>query len=355
MLSCKQALNEIVELLSAYSESNSWEHYVTLLSGLGYVVLELKEDARQGKLRRKKKHDEVQFNRGAANIPRQDFPNVVTSSRKPLSTEDRSSLTLRSDFKPEPYVSEEEDGSNRKSIITVQPSNHESRSEMTTVGHESLSLTVNAGPATKEIGMTRREKLKEEIERCGNRYRGEYFIVNGNERSETVIPEEIDRFFSRFQEGQWLTNFNLMPLLFSFNWLSTTLVLDSSYISSVTLEDGNRRSNLRVTWPLHDNYDRVIVPCCFQSHWTLFDVDLESNIIRQYNSLAGDASTSAVVVSAIKERLTHAMVGRENRTRDFAIVSGVYDDSHSFKLFISALKVRRHLNNKRTILIAEYT
>lgn len=217
MLSCKQALNEIVELLSAYSESNSWEHYVTLLSGLGYVVLELKEDARRGKLRRKKKHDEVQFNRGAANIPRQDFPNVATRSRKPLSTDELSSLTLRSDFKPEPCISEEEDGFNRKSIITVQPSNHDSRSEVTTVGQESLSPTENAGPAAKEIRMTRREQLKEEIERCRKCYRGKYFIINGNERSETVSPDEIDRFFSRFQEGEWLTNFNLMPLLFSFN------------------------------------------------------------------------------------------------------------------------------------------
>jgi len=344
-----------VELLSAYSESNSWEHYVTLLSGLEYAVSELKEDTRQGKLRRKKKHDEVQFNRGTTNVPKQDFPNVATRSRKPVSTDDLSSVTLRSDCKPEPCVSEEEDDSIQKSIITVQPSNHDSRSEVTTVGQEGLSPKDNAGPATKEIGMTCREKLKEEIECCENRYCGEYFIVNGNERSETVSPEEIDRFFSRFQEGEWLTNFNLMPLLFSFNWPSTTLVLDSSYTSSVALKDGNRRSYPRVTWPLHDNHDRVIVPCCFQSHWTLFDVDLESKILRHYDSLAGDILTSADVVPAIKERLTHAMVGWENRTRDFATVSGVYEDFDSYMLLISALKVRRHLNNKRTILIAEYT
>jgi len=100
-----------VELLSAYSESNSWEHYVTLLSGLEYAVSELKEDTRQGKLRRKKKYDEVQFNRGTTNVPKQDFPNVVTRSRKPVSTDDLSLVTLRSDYKPEPYVSEEEDDS----------------------------------------------------------------------------------------------------------------------------------------------------------------------------------------------------------------------------------------------------
>lgn len=100
-----------MELLSAYSESNSWEHYVTLLSGLEYAVSELKEDTRQGKLRRKKKYDEVQFNRGTTNVPKQDFPNVVTRSRKPVSTDDLSLVTLRSDYKPEPYVSEEEDDS----------------------------------------------------------------------------------------------------------------------------------------------------------------------------------------------------------------------------------------------------
>ncbi|KAL9103270.1 MAG: hypothetical protein Q9163_001672 [Psora crenata] len=289
------ALHEIAELLSAYWESNSMENYITLLNGLEYVVLELKGDIRQGKQLERKKYNELQFSRGPTNVPMQDFPNVVTRSHKPVSMDALSSLTLRSDLKPEPFVSE---GANQQCIPVVQPSGYDSRSEVTRVGRESFTSGDNAGPATIDPGMTIRDKLKEEIERCGDYYRGNYFIVNGNEHSETVNPDEIDRFFSRFQEGEWLTNFNLMPLLFSFDWPSTTLVLHSFYTSIATLKDGNRH------------------------HWTLFEVDLQSNVIRQYDSLTGDVSKSADVVSAIKVRLAHAMVGWESQNRDFATVGG---------------------------------
>ena len=125
-----------------------------------------------------------------------------------------------------------------------------------------------------------------------------------------------------------------MPLLFSFDWPSTTLVLHSFYTLFATLKDGNQQSNPKVPWPLDGNHDRVIIPCCFQSHWILFDVDLPSNLIRQYDSLAGDVSKLADVVSAIKVRLAHAMVGWESRNREFATVCGVSEDSHSFISFL---------------------
>ena len=86
------------------------ENYITLLNGLEYVVLKLKGDIRQGKQLGRKKYGELQFSRGPANVPMQDFPNVVTRSRKPVSMDDLSSLTLRSDLKTELFVSE---GANR--------------------------------------------------------------------------------------------------------------------------------------------------------------------------------------------------------------------------------------------------
>lgn len=72
---------------------------------------------------------------------------------------------------------------------------------------------------------------------------------------------------------------------------------------------------MRVRWPLRRDHDHVILPCCFERHWTLFDVDLKRNVIREYDSLAGDVSKSGELVSAIKERLAYAMDGWEAKLR----------------------------------------
>ena len=119
------------------------------------------------------------------------------------------------------------------------------------------------------MGMPARDKLKQAIERCKESYRGKTFIVNNDERSETVLPNEINRFFSFFQEGEWLANYNLMPLPFSFRWPPTTLVLHSSYTPLIALKTGV------VQWPIRHDHDRIILPCYFRGHWTLYDIDLK--------------------------------------------------------------------------------
>ena len=46
--------------------------------------------------------------------------------------------------------------------------------------------------------MPAKDKLKQEIERCEKFYWGKTFIINGDKRSETIYPDEIHYFFSRF-------------------------------------------------------------------------------------------------------------------------------------------------------------
>lgn len=87
------------------------------------------------------------------------------------------------------------------------------------------------------------DKLGQTIKYCRDLYRGQSFIVNCDEYSKIVNPNEIDDFFSHFQKKEWLTNFNLMPLIFSLNWPSTTLVLHSSYISLIKIKNDNQKSN----------------------------------------------------------------------------------------------------------------
>lgn len=114
-----------------------------------------------------------------------------------------------------------------------------------------------------------------------------------------------------------------MPLLFSLRWGSTTLVLYSAYTSFAALENGSQQPSTRVQWPLRRDHDRVILPCCIQSHWTLYDVDLKRSSIRHYDSLVGDVSKSEAVVSAIQERLAYAIEEWESSNRDFTIARGV--------------------------------
>ena len=113
---------------------------------------------------------------------------------------------------------------------------------------------------------------------------------------------EIDKFFDRFQYDM-LTEGHLMPLLFSFNWPRTTLVLHCAY-TQISDRKGEGKSGTAIQWPLHSGHDRAIIPYCLNLHWKLFDVDLNNNLIRYYDSLGSDPSLE--LVEAIKRRLTYA-------------------------------------------------
>jgi hypothetical protein len=307
-----------------YSKFNPMEDYITLLDSLEHLIMELREKSSQKRqCKKKSKQKETRFNHSPANVPQ--FPNVTTRSRGPVSSTDLSSLMPHSNLTPGPIHPDvtEPPPVSQGTTITDRSNGADDQSEITLVDQENPMLKA-AG--TANTGMPARDKLKQEIEYCKKTYQGKTFIVNGDESSETVLPEEISGFFSRFQEGTWLADSNLMPLLFSFRWPSTTLVLHSSYMSFTALENGSQQSRTRVRWPLRRDHNRIVLPCCNGVHWTLYDVDLERNSIRHYDSLAG--SPSDLVVSAIKERLAYAMEGREIPKRDFTMVSGVSEHSH---------------------------
>lgn len=315
-----------MEVLSIYSKCNPKEDYITLLDSLEILTTELREEIVENRHRQKKtKQKETHFNYGPANIPR--FPNVATRSRGAVLATNLSSLMMRSHLKPGPVPLDEPESPSisQETTIADQSTVADNQSEPTHRDREDFTLKAEARPASTNTGVPARDKLKQEIERCQEIYRGKTFIVNGDECSGTVLPNEISGFFSRFQEGMWLANFDLMPLLFSFRWPWTTLVLPSPYTSA--LQNGNQHSSTRVRWPLRRDHDRIILPCCIQSHWTLYDVDLKGNSIRHYNSLAEDIPELEGVVSAIKERLAYAMHGWESLSRDFTILSGVIEDS----------------------------
>ena len=206
-------------ILSTYSKSNSREDYITLLDNLEILTTELREEIwPKGQRKKKTTQKEAQFNYGPAKILQ--FPNVATRSREAISATGLSSLMLRSRLTPVPFLPDQAEPSSvpHETTITDRSNIADNQSERTRIDHRNSTLKTEARPAAKNTGMLARDKLKQEIERCKKFYWGKTFIVNGDERSETIYPDEIDRFFSLFQEETWLANFNLIPLLFSFRW-----------------------------------------------------------------------------------------------------------------------------------------
>ncbi len=165
-------------------------------------------------------------------------------------------------------------------------------------------------------------KLKQIIKYCRNLYREQSFIVNCDEYLKIVNFNEINDFFSHFQKKKWLTNFNLMLLIFFLKWSSMILMLHSSYISLIKIKNDNQKFNQR-RWLLNCNHDRVILSCCFQNYWTLFDVNLTRNFIWQYDSLNEDILKSSKTLSVIKKQLTQIMKEWKCQDRHYTISSEI--------------------------------
>ena len=331
-------LDEIKKRLRLYSESASKEDYINLLTKLVTVTAELKEDAQQIHQPRKKQH-QPRFSYGTSAGYLSGNPNVTTRSREPVSIDGRPKpereesqqpsvpkeepITLRRPpvpgEKPVQSMPKEEPITFRQPPIPedkpVQPSISRevpitTSRQPSTVYRCSSGPNSSADPPDPEIG----RKLRLEIEHSRERFARQDFIVNSGNRLETVEPPETIIFFDRFQDDM-LTDSHLMPLLFSFTWPRTTLVVHCAHTEVYTLE-GQRKSDTTVRWPLHDGHDRVIIPCCFKGHWTLFDVDLKRDLFQWYDSLGGHPSRE--LVEAMTRRLTHAEEAYRKPNRNFS-------------------------------------
>ena len=184
----------------------------------------------------------------------------------------------------------------------------------------SESMTSPVGPTADPDDKIRIE-LNSKLVSCKNRFRSSDFIVNCGDNLEDIQPREIDGFFSAFEESKWLTDRQLMPLLFSFNWPTTTLVLHSSYLQEASILD-SKPSSERIPWPSRPDHDQIILPCCFKSHWTLFDIDLKSGTVKNYDSLMVDDSPKELIL-VIKQQL--AYIGERDQRREFKIEKPVYE------------------------------
>ncbi|KAI4085835.1 MAG: hypothetical protein L6R37_008463, partial [Teloschistes peruensis] len=93
------------------------------------------------------------------------------------------------------------------------------------------------------------------------------------EKVVTVNPDEVNDFFSQFEQDEMLTTSALNPIVSSFAWDTKTLVLHSSYMEVEEAQGAPKRKEPRV-WPIANTHGRIIVPSCYEEHWTLFHIDL---------------------------------------------------------------------------------
>ncbi len=253
----------------------------------------------------------MQFNREIINALKNDLSNMMMRSREHITMNYLTLLTLRSHSKSESLdVSEEvkhQFVSDQNLNINDRLSVFNNSFQEIIVFHKTFILKeVDAVLIMMNIEISIENKLKQIIKYCRNLYREQSFIVNCDEYLKIVNFNEINDFFSHFQKKKWLTNFNLMLLIFFLKWSSMILMLHSSYILLIKIKNDNQKFNER-RWLLNCNHDRVILSCCFQNHWTLFDVNLTRNFIRQYNSLDEDILKSSKTLSVIKKQLTQIM------------------------------------------------
>ncbi|KAL8765914.1 MAG: hypothetical protein Q9209_007157 [Squamulea sp. 1 TL-2023] len=120
----------------------------------------------------------------------------------------------------------------------------------------------------------------------------------GSEYHTEIRAEEMEYFLGRFRPGQRLTTSIINPLVSSFRWEITDLVLHSSKL------DVDQPSKCG-PWIIGEEYKRIIIPSCHQEHWTLFDIDLHAKVVRQYNSLK-----PIVLSSSLREALRNGLSKR---------------------------------------------
>jgi len=140
-----------------------------LLDNLKHVTIKLKEQARQKQQREKKKHKQLQFNHEITNVSLQNCSNVITRSRKAVSMNDLSSLTLRSHLKSRvlmPEISQKSFVSDQEIIIVDRSSASDSLFDVTAVSCESFITTTDVETIRTNVEISIKNKLKQEIQRC---------------------------------------------------------------------------------------------------------------------------------------------------------------------------------------------
>ncbi|KAA6410917.1 MAG: hypothetical protein FRX48_05227 [Lasallia pustulata] len=192
-------LSEIVELLSVFSKSNPRE-FTELLVCLERKIEGLKEEYQQKQTRPQiKQKQRVSYKAGTS---QQQGLSVAVTRSHPLLLQDKPTSPLHSylEFKDVPETFEQQPASDFDSIINCQPSVSTGVAEITVVAPKDISLQVNDGLHVARSDKAVRVKLKQKVQDCKTVFHEQSFTISSDGHLETVNPNEINGFFSRFEE-----------------------------------------------------------------------------------------------------------------------------------------------------------
>ncbi|KAI9893037.1 MAG: hypothetical protein M1814_000921 [Vezdaea aestivalis] len=143
-----------------------------------------------------------------------------------------------------------------------------------------------------------KKELARDVERLVELYAlNPVSITLYSESSVRVAPEGFESYIRCFAYGEWLLSEPINLVISSFAWRKDTLVLPSDVTQHI--------ANGSKPWPTDKwrpkpHHKTMVVPVCFGSHWTLFKVDLESELILRYNSLSSTSGRS----SGLEDKVT---------------------------------------------------
>ncbi|KAL8911998.1 MAG: hypothetical protein Q9171_002911 [Xanthocarpia ochracea] len=152
--------------------------------------------------------------------------------------------------------------------------------------HINLALNENAS------------KLQALVAEAQNLFRTPGIELPTEEHIEQIKPTEIDSYFSQFLPDQWLATSAINPLISSFKWDVDTLVLHSSRIDINDTKDF-KPPKTESTWPILEYHQQIILPSCYESHWTLFVISLSQRTVKRYNSLTTSSHIPEPLKAAI--------------------------------------------------------
>jgi hypothetical protein len=146
---------------------------------------------------------------------------------------------------------------------------------------EVIPVEENDGTPVKETTAN----LESAIQSWVDDLKGHGFVIRDEDErhEETINADEVKSYLARFQGHRCYSTFLVMPLIFSLDWPSEYLVLHSSIL------DGAKSHEIPLisldSTRLMPQHERIIVPCCYEHHWTLFSINLPEQTVHHYDSI----------------------------------------------------------------------
>jgi hypothetical protein len=154
-----------------------------------------------------------------------------------------------------------------------------------------VSSSKRKRPAIIRNSITEEERSKLQlsaaIQECQSVLDSKGFTITSETHNETILADEVSSFLQKFEVDGLFSTSIVTSLVFSFEWPPEYLVLHSSVLEHAESQVIPKSSY----WGLKTHHKKIIIPCCFKFHWTLFRIELDDRIIYHHDSMANPTTS----------------------------------------------------------------